>query len=177
MKRRVALKVLSGGTAALGFMACGGQVELGNDAGGPSDPNPLDPGPGATGTATDTATGTETGGSCGELNVAPLEKVPDAYTYFINGTTRSALIIGLDEGGYFAMTGACTHARCALQQKGSGATGYWYCRCHGARFTYQGVGTTKVAPKPLQHYALSVCSDGFYVDLNAPVDAETRSPK
>ncbi|GAC1351369.1 MAG: hypothetical protein NVSMB1_03720 [Polyangiales bacterium] len=104
-----------------------------------------------------------------------LADFPNGKWVLLTGKTIGEnVIIGHDGGGLFAYTAICTHKGCRVQPPDP--TGGTRCLCHGARYDKNGAVTQGPATKPLQHYALSICSGRVFVDPKSPVDATIRVP-
>jgi nitrite reductase/ring-hydroxylating ferredoxin subunit len=176
--RRRALEILgAGGVVTLGLACgagCGGRPDGLEDDGSPSDPSPAAAGtdPGDPGAGGDDAGPPPSGDCGGGTDYGAVTDFPPGSMKIFGGS-GTAIIVAHDDGGLFAMTGLCTHARCPVTAKGSGASQYWYCRCHGAKFGFDGTSQTRVAPRALPHYELSVCGGRVMVAKTA-VDASTR---
>jgi nitrite reductase/ring-hydroxylating ferredoxin subunit len=89
----------------------------------------------------------------------------------------SNVIVARDSGGVYAMSAVCTHAGCLLDDGAATISAGLSCPCHGSRFDGNGAVTAGPARASLQHYAVSVGSDGsIVVDGSQPVGASTRTP-
>jgi nitrite reductase/ring-hydroxylating ferredoxin subunit len=163
--RRRMLHVLGAGSSGVALVACGGRVGNAVDDGTPSDPDPLFVPVDAAGV--ESATGCA-GTDFGETNLFEPGK------YRILGTGRSAVIIGHDDGGLFAMQGSCSHAGCKLQQR-TMPSPQWYCSCHNGQFELTGEVIQVPRSRPLVHYALSVCDGRVLVDTATLVEPSTRA--
>lgn len=135
-----------GGTSGTG--GAGGVGGEGGQGGSPCDPNPVG----------------VTAGKPSDYPNEGLHKVP--------GTK---VLIGRDEGGFYALSSLCTHQFCNMNIDGSvKATGI-VCTCHGSTFNNSGVATLGPANKPLKAFALSIDCDGtLHADLTKTVSADTR---
>jgi len=89
----------------------------------------------------------------------------------------SNVIIARDAGGLYAMSAVCTHAGCLLDDGASTIAAGLSCPCHGSTFDGNGSVTRGPARDPLQHYAVTVGTDGsVVVDGSQAVSASTRTP-
>lgn len=94
------------------------------------------------------------------------------------GTLRvlSNVAVARDAGGVYGMSAVCTHAGCLMGASGTIAAGL-SCPCHGSQFDGDGAVTRGPAGFALQHYAVTIASDGaITVDGSQPVAAGTRTP-
>ena len=89
----------------------------------------------------------------------------------------SNVVVGRDSNGFYAMSAICTHAGCVLEDNaGTIATGLT-CLCHGSTFDGDGKVTRGPARSPLQHYEVTIASDGaIIVDGSKPVASDVRVP-
>lgn len=88
----------------------------------------------------------------------------------------SDVIVARDGNGVYAMTRACTHQGCAVDDTASGVAGGLHCPCHGSQFDGNGAVTHGPAGAPLQHYAVTIAADGtMTVEGAQPVSADTRT--
>jgi len=95
------------------------------------------------------------------------------------GTLRvmSNVVIARDSGGVYAMSAVCTHAGCLISDAAGTIAEGLRCPCHGSTFNGDGEVTGGPAPVPLQHYAVTIATDGtITVDGSQPVAASTRTP-
>lgn len=89
----------------------------------------------------------------------------------------SNVVIGLDANGIYAMSAVCTHAGCLLEDNAQTISAGLFCPCHGSTFDGDGNVTNGPARTPLQHYQVTVASDGsITVDGSKPVAASVRTP-
>jgi cytochrome b6-f complex iron-sulfur subunit len=89
----------------------------------------------------------------------------------------SNVVIARDTDGVYAMSAVCTHAGCLLDDSSDMIARGLSCPCHGSAFDGNGSVTQGPANSPLQHYAVSIASDGsITVDGGQPVSASTRTP-
>lgn len=88
----------------------------------------------------------------------------------------SDVILARDANGVYAMSRACTHQGCAVDDTASGVAGGLHCPCHGSAFDGNGAVTHGPAGSPLQHYAVTIATDGtMTVEGGQPVSADTRT--
>ncbi|OGO12469.1 MAG: hypothetical protein A2Z66_09615 [Chloroflexi bacterium RBG_13_66_10] len=80
-----------------------------------------------------------------EYPVGAVASIPEARAVLIH-----------DEGGFYALSSACTHLGCKLGTE----TSPLECPCHGSRFSEQGRVIRGPASRPLTALALSLTSDG-----------------
>lgn len=86
------------------------------------------------------------------------------------------VIVARDASGVYAMSRACTHQGCPVNDTSNGVAGGLKCPCHGSAFDGNGAVTHGPAGAPLQHYAVSIGADGtMTVDGAQPVSADTRT--
>jgi Rieske Fe-S protein len=92
-----------------------------------------------------------------------------------NLVITGSVVVALDDQGVYAMSAICTHAGCYLDD-GSGTIAPGLdCPCHGSQFDGNGAVTQGPARDPLQHYLVTIASDGaITVDGSQPVSATTR---
>lgn len=89
----------------------------------------------------------------------------------------SNVIVARDANGVYAMSRACTHQGCAIDDTSSGVAGGLHCPCHGSAFDGNGAVTHGPAASPLQHFAVTIAADGtMTVEGGQPVSADTRTP-
>jgi cytochrome b6-f complex iron-sulfur subunit len=89
----------------------------------------------------------------------------------------SNVAVGLDSKGLYAMSAVCTHAGCVLEDNPETIAAGLSCPCHGSTFDGNGAVTRGPARSPLQHYQVTVASDGsITVDGSKPVAANVRTP-
>jgi len=88
----------------------------------------------------------------------------------------SNIAVGLDSQGVYAMSAVCTHAGCLLDDGARTIAGGLDCPCHGSTFDGNGAVTKGPARDPLQHYLVTVATDGsITVDGSQPVSASART--
>ena len=89
----------------------------------------------------------------------------------------SNVIVARDANGVYAMSRACTHQGCPVDDTSSGIAGGLHCPCHGSAFDGNGAVTHGPAGSPLQHYAVTIATDGsITVQGDQPVSSDTRTP-
>jgi cytochrome b6-f complex iron-sulfur subunit len=89
----------------------------------------------------------------------------------------SNVVVARDANGVYAMSAVCTHAGCLLDDGAATVSAGLSCACHGSTFDGNGTVTRGPARAPLQHYAVTVGTDGsIVVDGSQPVSASTRTP-
>ncbi len=89
----------------------------------------------------------------------------------------SNVAVGLDDKGLYAMSAVCTHAGCLLEDNAQTIAAGLSCPCHGSAFDGNGQVTRGPARSPLQHYQVTVASDGsITVDGSKPVASDVRTP-
>ncbi len=87
------------------------------------------------------------------------------------------VIVARDDKGVYGMSRICTHQGCPVDDTSSGIAGGLHCPCHGSAFDGNGAVTHGPAGAPLQHYAVTIASDGaMTVEGAQPVSADTRTP-
>lgn len=88
----------------------------------------------------------------------------------------SNVAVARDGSGVYAMSAVCTHAGCLLDDGSRKITAGLSCPCHGSSFDGQGSVTSGPARTSLQHYAVTIASDGsLTVDGSQPVSSTTRT--
>lgn len=89
----------------------------------------------------------------------------------------SNVVVGRDANGVYAMSAICTHAGCLLDDGNQSIAAGLSCPCHGSAFDGDGNVTRGPARTPLQHYAVTIASDGsLTVDGSQAVSASARTP-
>ena len=89
----------------------------------------------------------------------------------------SDVAVGLDSKGVYAMSAICTHAGCILEDSAETISAGLYCACHGSAFDGNGGVTQGPARTALQHYQVTIASDGsITIDGSKPVAADVRVP-
>jgi Rieske Fe-S protein len=89
----------------------------------------------------------------------------------------SNVAVARDENGVYGMSSVCTHAGCLLSDGSRTIAAGLGCFCHGSTFDGDGNVTRGPARAPLQHYQVTIESDGnITVDGSQPVPATTRTP-
>ena len=84
--------------------------------------------------------------------------------------------VARDAGGVYAMSAVCPHAGCLLDDSATTIAAGLYCPCHGSTFDASGNVTGGPARSSLQHYAVTIASDGtITVDGAQPVSPSTRT--
>jgi Rieske Fe-S protein len=87
----------------------------------------------------------------------------------------SDVAVGLDSKGVYAMSAICTHAGCILEDNAQTISAGLYCACHGSAFDGNGGVTQGPARTALQHYQVTIASDGSVtIDGSKPVAANVR---
>jgi len=110
------------------------------------------------------AVGEVTAGNISNLQVGTVQSVPG-----------SAVFVGRDSNGVYAMTTTCTHAGCDMAS-GQTISTRISCSCHGSEFDLNGGVVRGPAENPLVHYAVSVAADGtITIHGSQEVSASTRT--
>jgi cytochrome b6-f complex iron-sulfur subunit len=93
----------------------------------------------------------------------------------IKSVSGSAVFVGRDANGVYAMTTTCTHQGCDLATGEISSTTIT-CPCHGSQYDLNGTVVRGPAPHSLTHYAVSIAADGtITVHGGSTVDASTRT--
>ncbi len=109
----------------------------------------------------------------GEVAAGNVSEVPSGSLQAV-GTLPVAL--GRDDGGLYAMTLTCTHARCNMAVDGQVGPGGAFCGCHASSFDANGAVTKGPARRSLVHYAVTVDADGnITIHGGQTVAAEVRT--
>ena len=88
----------------------------------------------------------------------------------------SNVVVARDSGGVYAMSAICTHQGCFLEDGSKTINTGLQCPCHGSAFDGNGMVTNGPAKDALQHYNVTIGSDGgITVDGSVKVDATTRA--
>lgn len=75
------------------------------------------------------------------------------------------------------MSAVCTHAGRLLDDGAETIAAGLDCPCHGSQFDGNGAVTRGPAGEPLQHYLVTIASDGsLTLDGSQPVDPTARTP-
>lgn len=89
----------------------------------------------------------------------------------------SNVVVARDGKGVYGMSAVCTHEGCLLDDGSSTVAAGLSCSCHGSAFDGNGAVTAGPARVALQHYAVSIATDGsMMLDGSQPVAATTRTP-
>jgi nitrite reductase/ring-hydroxylating ferredoxin subunit len=89
----------------------------------------------------------------------------------------SDLAVGRDAQGFYAMTSVCTHEGCSLEDSAQTIAAGLRCPCHGSTFDGNGKVTKGPAREDLQHYQVTIGTDGsITVDTSKSVAASVRTP-
>ena len=87
-------------------------------------------------------------------------RVPEARAWLVR-----------DEGGFFALSGICTHLGCSINESAEG----FVCPCHGSRFAPDGQVIAGQARRPLPRYLVGLEADGrLWLDVSREVEADFR---
>jgi Rieske Fe-S protein len=99
------------------------------------------------------------------------------------GTLRAIanqpVILGRDAAGLYAMSAICTHQQCDITESGSILATSIVCSCHGSRFDLNGAVKVGPASSPLDHYSVTLASDGaitVHADKLVPLSTRTPAP-
>lgn len=107
----------------------------------------------------------------GDQNVGNVASYPVGTLTFVG----SKLVLGRDDGGFYAMTAICTHEQTNMQTDGVAGGTRVHCNNHGSTFDANGNVVSGPAGAPLVHYALDIEDDGsIVVHAGSVVDAATR---
>jgi Rieske Fe-S protein len=109
-------------------------------------------------------TGPVSGGNVSALSVGSL-------------IVMSNVAVARDAEGLYAMSAVCTHQGCLLSDSATSIEAGLSCPCHGSTFSGDGSVTRGPAGAALQHYAVSIASDGsITIEGDQPVSATARTP-
>ena len=88
----------------------------------------------------------------------------------------SNIVVARDANGVYAMSAICTHQGCFISDAAGTIAGGLQCPCHGSAFDGNGTVTHGPAGRALQHYAVTIASDGsMTVEGSQPVSESTRT--
>lgn len=88
----------------------------------------------------------------------------------------SNVVVARDASGVYGMSAVCTHAGCLLDDGPATVAAGLNCSCHGSTFDGNGKVTRGPARTALQHFAVTIGTDGsMVVDGGQPVDASART--
>lgn len=89
----------------------------------------------------------------------------------------SNFVVARDANGVYAMSAVCTHAGCLLDDGSDKIASGLSCPCHGSTFDGNGSVTNGPARSPLQHYVVTIATDGsMTVDGSQSIPASPRTP-
>lgn len=114
------------------------------------------------------ATGPVDGGNLKDVPIGSLKAV-----------ANEPVILGRDAAGLYAMSAICTHQQCDISQSGSILATSIVCSCHGSRFDVNGAVKVGPASSPLDHYSVTLGSDGaitIHADKLVPLSTRTPTP-
>jgi cytochrome b6-f complex iron-sulfur subunit len=86
---------------------------------------------------------------------SPDTYAPDSVTF---REQEQVYIVRTKEGGFYAVSAVCTHLGCITQWKED--VRQIQCPCHGSKFEPNGKKIEGPAPRPLEHFAVSLTADG-----------------
>lgn len=131
----------------------------------PDDATPTDDAP-----VSDASTCTAAG-----VRVASVSDITVGSFRLIQQRPSILIILGRDDQGIYAYSARCTHTGCTIPAP-TGTTALSSCPCHFSRFDAQGrVQAGSMARLNLDHYAVTLCDGGVYVDRTAVVPITTRA--
>ena len=116
-------------------------------------------------------------GSCkGGATLVDAGKVGDYTEGDLVAIVGEGVAIGLDSGGFYALTTFCTHTNCDMSEQGTidGVDGF-VCSCHGSTFDTNGTVTNGPAEFDLEHYAIEIADGNITIDLGETVGADSRT--
>jgi Rieske Fe-S protein len=168
--RRTFLRVVGAGACAFAAGGCAADTSGSHSSSG-------DGGAGTTGPVTSSSSSSSsasgTGGSCpgGPVNVGPVSAYTQPGLYLEFGTS---VIVGLDAGGFYALSSICTHRGCDMNFDGTIVNGEVECLCHGSVFAADGSVARGPAFSPLPAFAMTVECGTLYVDTSQIVSNTQR---
>ncbi len=110
-------------------------------------------------------TGPVGGGNVASLKVGALQVL------------SSNVVLALDNRGVYAMSAVCPHAGCLVEDTSGSISAGLSCPCHGSTFDGNGAVTHGPARAALEHYKVTIASDGtITVDGGTTVAADVRVP-
>jgi Rieske Fe-S protein len=119
------------------------------------------------------------GGCMGDTGAPPTGRVAAGNISALQVGTlivMSNIVVARDGAGVYAMSAICTHQGCFLEDSSKTVSNGLHCPCHGSAFDGNGLVTNGPAGTALQHYAVTVASDGtITVEADQKVDATTRT--
>ena len=173
--RRTFLRVVGAGACAFAASGagCGGDTSSSHTNGGSGGGGGgTTTGPVTSSSSSSSASGT--GGSCtggSGVNVGPVSNYPQNGLYQESGTS---VLVGLDDGGFYALSSICTHRGCDMNFDGTIVNGEIECLCHGSIFAADGTVARGPAFSPLPAFAMTVECGTLYVDTSQIVPNTQR---
>ncbi len=79
-------------------------------------------------------------------------------------------LVRLDDGGFIALSSKCTHLGCTVPWDDKEKR--FECPCHGSSFDITGKVLTSPAPRPLDHYPVSIENNMVIVDTGSAIKRE-----
>jgi cytochrome b6-f complex iron-sulfur subunit len=167
-ERRRFLKVISAAAAASAVgAACGDDGETLDDT--------TASGQGGAGGSGGSASSSTAGGSMPPppVNAGNVANIMEGELAAVPNT---AMYLGRDAGGIYAMTSVCTHNSCDMLSRGVVLFDRLRCTCHGSEYDYDGAVLMGPATVALRHYLVQIEPDGtILVHKDETVDASVRA--
>ncbi len=96
---------------------------------------------------------------------------PNTVTAFPRGRFYLAC---LEDGGFLALSRRCTHLGCSLPWDPQ--TSQFACPCHASVFDIRGRVIRSPAPRPLDHFAVTIENDRVIVEAGQPIRRSAFRP-
>jgi cytochrome b6-f complex iron-sulfur subunit len=99
------------------------------------------------------------------VDVGPVDQfAPNSVTAFPRGRFYLAR---LEDGGFLALSRRCTHLGCSLPWDPQ--TAQFACPCHASVFDIRGQVVRSPAPRPLDHFAITIVNHRLMVASGQPI--------
>jgi len=169
-ERRRFLKVISAAAAASAVGAACGDDETFHDS------DTANAGQGGAGGSGGSASSSTAGGNMPlpPVNAGNVAGIMEGELVAVPNT---AIYLGRDAGGIYAMTSVCTHSSCDMLARGVVLVDRLRCTCHGSEYDYDGAVLMGPATIALRHYLVELEPDGtILVHKDETVDTSVRAP-